>query len=130
MGKSQRATRVGADTMLAQIIRAVQEAQGSKAPIQRLADRVASIFVPTVLLISLLTFIGWAILGQINPELATAGVRLGGGLFMPTSCEMRFKEAHLSGMNDPYSREKPSVVKRSKLVLLQKRREYGMRRSP
>jgi len=80
-----RATRVGADTMLAQIIRAVQEAQGSKAPIQRLADRVASIFVPTVLLISLLTFIGWAILGQINPELATAGVRLGGGLFMDMS---------------------------------------------
>jgi P-type Cu+ transporter len=53
------ATRVGRDTVLAQIIRLVEEAQGSKAPIQRLADQVASIFVPTVIGIALLTFAIW-----------------------------------------------------------------------
>ncbi|HLZ55941.1 MAG TPA: heavy metal translocating P-type ATPase, partial [Ktedonosporobacter sp.] len=73
-----RATKVGADTLLAQIIRAVEQAQGSKAPIQRLADTISGIFVPVVLLISLLTFIGWAILGQVDPALALAGMRLGG----------------------------------------------------
>ena len=54
-----RATRVGAETALAQIIRLVEEAQGSKAPIQRLADRVASIFVPVVFAIAILTFGVW-----------------------------------------------------------------------
>ncbi len=53
------ATRVGAETALAQLIRLVQEAQGSKAPIQRIADRVASIFVPAVILIAVLTFAIW-----------------------------------------------------------------------
>jgi Cu+-exporting ATPase len=54
-----RATRVGAETALAQIIRLVQEAQGSKAPIQRLADRVAAVFVPAVIAIALVTFLLW-----------------------------------------------------------------------
>src|SRR5205807_9621173 len=62
-----QATKVGADTLLAQIIRAVEEAQGSKAPIQRFADRISSVFVPVVLLISLLTFIGLVILGLVTP---------------------------------------------------------------
>ncbi len=57
------ATKVGAETVLAQIIRLVEAAQGSKAPIQRLADKVASIFVPTVFVIALLTFIVWWIFG-------------------------------------------------------------------
>ncbi len=57
-----RATRVGKETALAQIIRMVQEAQGSKAPIQKMADRVAGIFVPVVILIALLTFLAWIIL--------------------------------------------------------------------
>jgi Cu+-exporting ATPase len=55
------ATRVGADTMLAQIIRMVEDAQAAKAPIQRLVDRVSSVFVPVVLLVSLLTLLGWGL---------------------------------------------------------------------
>ncbi len=55
-----RATKIGAETALAQIIRLVEEAQGSKAPIQRIADRVAAVFVPTVLVIASLTFVVWA----------------------------------------------------------------------
>ncbi len=68
-----RATKVGADTMLAGIIRMVEQAQGSKAPIQRLADTVAGIFVPAVLVIAALTFIGWTIAGTVfgfQPETA------------------------------------------------------------
>ena len=53
------ATKVGKETALAQIIRLVEEAQGSKAPIQKLADQVSAIFVPIVIAIALLTFLGW-----------------------------------------------------------------------
>jgi Cu+-exporting ATPase len=60
-----RATKVGADTVLANIIRMVEQAQGSKAPIQRLADTISSIFVPVVLVIAALTFTGWAIAGNV-----------------------------------------------------------------
>ncbi|MEP7003823.1 MAG: heavy metal translocating P-type ATPase [Chloroflexota bacterium] len=58
-----RATRVGGDTMLAQIVRLVEDAQGSKAPIQRLVDQVASVFVPVVFVIAGVAFVAWAILG-------------------------------------------------------------------
>src|SRR5581483_1382181 len=58
-----RATRVGRETVLAQIVRLVEEAQGSRAPIQRLADRVASVFVPVVLAIAVLTFAAWVLWG-------------------------------------------------------------------
>lgn len=54
-----KATKVGADTMLAQIIKLVEEAQGSKAPIQRLADLVSSYFVPIVIMLALATFVVW-----------------------------------------------------------------------
>jgi len=65
-----RATRVGQETALAQIIRLVQEAQGSKAPIQALADRVAAVFVPVVILIALVTFgIWWAATGEFVPAM-------------------------------------------------------------
>ena len=57
------ATKVGSDTLLAQIIRTVQEAQGSKAPVQRIADRIAAVFVPVVIGLALLTFLLWLVLG-------------------------------------------------------------------
>jgi Cu+-exporting ATPase len=57
------ATRVGRDTVLAGIIRLVREAQGSKAPIQRLADQVSAVFVPTVIAIAALAFLGWLLIG-------------------------------------------------------------------
>ncbi|WP_242532751.1 heavy metal translocating P-type ATPase [Nocardioides sp. S5] len=57
------ATKVGADTMLAQIINLVRQAQGSKAPIQRLVDRVSSYFVPAVIGIAIWTFVIWALVG-------------------------------------------------------------------
>lgn len=61
------ATKVGKETALAQIIRLVEEAQGSKAPIQKLADQVSSIFVPLVIGIAFLTFIGWYFFGPPLP---------------------------------------------------------------
>ncbi|MEY8018101.1 copper-translocating P-type ATPase [Mycobacterium servetii] len=61
-----RATAVGADTALAQIVRLVEQAQGGKAPVQRLADRVSAVFVPAVLGVAALTFAGWALLAG-NP---------------------------------------------------------------
>lgn len=61
-----RATKVGKDTFLAQIIRMVEEAQGSKAPIQELADKVTSYFVPVVILVSLSTLTGWLLLGGVE----------------------------------------------------------------
>lgn len=61
-----QATKVGADTVLATIIRLVEQAQGSKAPIQRLADIISGIFVPVVLVIALLTFAGWSIVGTLG----------------------------------------------------------------
>ena len=87
-----KAARVGKDTMLAQIVQLVQEAQGSKAPIQKLADRVTGRFVPTVIAIAILTFVLWFII-MGNPTLAlltTVGVLIIAcpcalGLATPTS---------------------------------------------
>ena len=58
-----KATKVGQETMLAQIIKLVQEAQGSKAPIQRLADLISSYFVPVVIMLAITTFVVWYIFG-------------------------------------------------------------------
>jgi Cu+-exporting ATPase len=80
-----RATRVGQETALAQIIRLVQEAQGSKAPIQALADRVAAIFVPGVISIALITFgIWWGVTG----EFVSSMVRLVAVLVIACPCAL------------------------------------------
>lgn len=67
-----RATKVGKDTVLAQIIRMVEQAQGSKAPIQRTADKVSGVFVPIVLGIALATYILWDFAGPFTPALINA----------------------------------------------------------
>jgi Cu2+-exporting ATPase len=71
-----RAEEVGQKTVLANIIRMVQEAQGSKAPVQRVVDRIALIFVPTVVVLSLLTFIAWLVFGglQMLPQAILSAV--------------------------------------------------------
>src|SRR3954468_6332613 len=68
------ATKVGSETALAQIARLVAEAQGSKAPVQRLADRISSIFVPVVILVAIGTLAVWLLLGAAADEAFTAAV--------------------------------------------------------
>lgn len=68
------ATRVGSDTMLAQIIRMVENAQATKAPVQRLVDRISSVFVPVVILIALTTIAVWVALGNPAEEALRAGI--------------------------------------------------------
>ncbi|MGD8776730.1 MAG: heavy metal translocating P-type ATPase, partial [Syntrophobacterales bacterium] len=80
-----QATKVGKDTALAQIIRLVQEAQGSKAPIQALADRVAAVFVPGVIGIAIATFTMWWILGG---EFVPAMIRLVAVLIIACPCAL------------------------------------------
>ncbi len=82
-----RATRVGADTLLAQIVRTVEEAQAGKPPIQALADRIAAVFVPIVLAVSLLTFGLWWALGPA-PALSYAFVASISVLVIACPCAM------------------------------------------
>jgi len=79
------AKKVGKDTALARIIRLVQEAQGSKAPVQALADRVAAVFVPSVIGIALLTFILWWLIGG---EFVPAMIRLVAVLVIACPCAL------------------------------------------
>ncbi len=82
-----RAERVGSETLLAQIVRMVGEAQRTRAPIQRLADRVASYFVPTVIAIAVIAFIAWAIWGP-EPRLAYALVNAVAVLIIACPCAL------------------------------------------
>ncbi len=82
-----KATRVGADTVLSQIIRMVEEAQGSKPPIQKLADKIASVFVPIVIGTALLTFVVWLYAGP-SPALSYAFVTAVSVLLIACPCAM------------------------------------------
>ena len=82
-----RATKVGSATALAQIIRLVQQAQGSKAPIQRLADTVAAYFVPAVLVVATITFILWVTLGP-SPEFNLAMLNTVAVLIIACPCAL------------------------------------------
>jgi Cu+-exporting ATPase len=82
-----RATRVGRDTVLARIIGLVEEAQGSKAPIQRLADRVAAVFVPVILVIAAVTFGVWWFWGPV-PAFFSALTNAVGVLVIACPCAM------------------------------------------
>jgi P-type Cu+ transporter len=86
-GFIMRADKVGRDTLLAQIVQMVSEAQRSRAPIQRLADRVAAWFVPAVLVVAVLTFIAWAIFGP-PPALAYAIVNAVAVLIIACPCAL------------------------------------------
>jgi len=82
-----RAERVGSETLLAQIVQLVSKAQRSRAPIQRLADRVSAWFVPAVIAISIVTFIAWAVLGP-EPRLAHALVNAVAVLIIACPCAL------------------------------------------
>src|SRR4030042_639100 len=82
-----KATRVGKDTFLSQIIKLVEEAQGSKAPIQRLVDKVASYFVPIVILIAVITFTVWFIWGP-KPSITFALVNFVSVLIIACPCAL------------------------------------------
>jgi len=82
-----RASRVGKDTVLAQIVRLVEEAQGQKAPIQRLADRVAGVLVPTVIYIAVVTFLVWFFAGP-SPQLTHALLNFVAVLIIACPCAL------------------------------------------
>ncbi|MEJ7666927.1 MAG: HAD-IC family P-type ATPase [Hymenobacter sp.] len=83
-----RVTKVGADTMLAQIVKLVEDAQGSRAPIQRLADKVSAIFVPTVVVIAILTFVLWFDLAPVATRLPLALVNFVAVLIIACPCAL------------------------------------------
>lgn len=82
-----RATNVGRDTALSQIVRLVEEAQGSKAPVQRLADLIAGYFVPAVVLIAIATFSVWAIFGP-DPAITFATLNMVAVLIIACPCAL------------------------------------------
>jgi Cu+-exporting ATPase len=83
-----RAERVGGETVLAQIVQLVSEAQRSRAPIQQLADRVAGWFVPVVVLVAIATFIAWAMFSPWEPRLAYALVSAVSVLIIACPCAL------------------------------------------
>lgn len=82
-----RATAVGRDTVLANIIRMVEDAQGSKAPMQRLVDKISGIFVPIVLVVAALTFIAWYFFGP-DPSLSYAVITMVAVLVIACPCAL------------------------------------------
>jgi Cu+-exporting ATPase len=83
-----RVSKVGADTMLAQIVQLVEDAQGSRAPIQRLADKVSAVFVPVVVVIAILTFVLWFDLAPVATRLPLALVSFVAVLIIACPCAL------------------------------------------
>lgn len=84
---NMRAEKVGADTLLSRIVTMVSEAQRSRAPIQKLADKIAGIFVPAVIVVSILTFVSWSLWGP-DPRMAHAIVNAIGVLIIACPCAL------------------------------------------
>ncbi|GEM_PF-3244891 len=95
------ATRVGADTLLSQIVHMVAEAQRSRAPIQKLADRAAAYFVPTVVLTALGTFAVWAVLSP-EPAMTYALINSVAVLIIACPCAL--------GVADPIKESTPGAI--------------------
>ena len=96
-----RATKLGADTQLAQMLRLVEDAQNQKADVQRLADRIAGVFVPAVICIALITLAGWLLLGGTHEEAFSAALSVliiacpcALGLATPTALMVASGEGH------------------------------------
>jgi Cu+-exporting ATPase len=108
-----KATRVGNQTALAQIIRFVQSAQGSKAPIQALADRVAAIFVPAVIFIAFITFLTW---WSLSGDMVSAMIRLVSVLVIACPCALGLATptAMMAGMGK--AAEKGILIKNSQAL--------------
>jgi Cu+-exporting ATPase len=108
-----KATRVGNQTALAQIIRFVQSAQGSKAPIQMLADRVAAIFVPIVIFISMITFLTW---WGLSGDMVSSMIRLVSVLVIACPCALGLATptAMMAGMGK--AAEKGILIKNSQAL--------------
>jgi len=83
-----RVTRVGTDTLLRQIVRMVEEAQGGKAPVQRFADRVSAVFVPVVLVLAAATFAAWMAFGPADTRFSCALVNAVAVLIIACPCAM------------------------------------------
>lgn len=104
------AEKIGAETALAQIIRLVEEAQGSKAPIQRLADRVASIFVPVVFMIALITFVVWCFLVP-EPNFTRALLNFVSVLIIACPCAMGLATPTAVMVGTGFAAEKGILIK-------------------
>ena len=108
-----RAQRVGSETVLAQIVRLVGEAQRSRAPIQRLADKVSAIFVPAVARVSLITFIAWLAFGPA-PALPSCARQCGGGADhrLPVCSRIGHADGHHGGHRTRRSRRSADQERR------------------
>ena len=104
-----KAERVGSETLLAQIVRMVSEAQRSRAPIQKLADRVAAYFVPAVAGIAIVTFFVWSVWGP-QPRLAHALVNAVAVLIIACPCALGLGDAHVDHGGDGQRRHHGRAV--------------------
>src|SRR5205085_11952372 len=83
-----RATRIGKDTALQQIVKMIEEAQGSKAPIARLADKISSVFTPIVIGIAVVTFIVWFVVSPVETRFAMALINFVSVLIIACPCAL------------------------------------------